>query len=236
MAMFPPPLVCPAVDLNSRRHSKPRGCLQSKPPVHANLPAGTDIRNKVSLSDVNQEPPPSRVLGSLLIAHGASLQPLRRSLRRGRPRIARLLTRGIERRILAFGPDRAVSRQKRSDHATQSRKHQSAVSEITPLELADPGPAIFELGYSGFAPSLGPVAHLRIFDDVGDDVARRTVGERQLGQVRKRTDVAAGIQRPSQHTLELASLHPEVTRWSGLVAPRTNLPSKGSVKMGRFSR
>src|SRR3984893_1728348 len=103
MAMFPTPLVCPAVDLNSRRHSKPRGCLQSKPPVHANLPAGTDIRNKVSLSDVNQQPPPSRVLGSLLITHGASLQPLRRSLRRGRPRIARLLTRGIERRILAFG-------------------------------------------------------------------------------------------------------------------------------------
>src|ERR1700730_10848014 len=95
MAMFPTPLVCPAVDLNSRRHSKPRGCLQSKPPVHANLPAGTDIRNKVSLSDVNQQPPPSRVLGSLLITHGASLQPLRRSLRRGRPRIARLLTRGI---------------------------------------------------------------------------------------------------------------------------------------------
>src|SRR6202011_4447290 len=103
MAMFPPPLVMPRGDLNSRRHSKPRGCLQSKPPVHANLPAGTDIRNKVSLSDVNQEPPPSRVLGSLLIAHGASLQPLRRSLRRARPQIARLLTRGIERRILAFG-------------------------------------------------------------------------------------------------------------------------------------
>src|SRR5207302_4858735 len=56
------------------------------------------------------------------------------------------------------GPIGGVSRQQSNNHAPQPRKHQSAISEITRFELTDPGPAIIQLGYLGFAPSLGPAA------------------------------------------------------------------------------